>query len=86
MSLRSGSASFTERDFRIGFLRLEEGAVYEAGQFPTIEILFQTSGLISAGGDTLGPESGYEFLPNEGPVPLTAVEPTEFLRFVLHQF
>lgn len=78
--------NFTERDFRIGLLRLEKGATYQAGQFPSIEILFQTSGSISAGGDTLGPESGYEFLANEGPVPLKALEETEFLRFVLHQF
>lgn len=77
---------FTERDFRIGFLSLDEGATYHAGQFSTIEILFQTSGRVQAGDDVLGPESGYEFLPNEGPVPVTALEPTEFLRFVLHQF
>ena len=78
--------NFTERNFRIGFLKLDAGATYSAGEFPSIEILFQTSGQVSAGDETFGPESGYEFLPNEGPVELTAVEPTEFLRFVLHQF
>ena len=77
---------FTERDLRIGFLRLDAGAVYQAGQHPSIEILFQINGQVSAGGDKYGPETGYEFLANEGPVPVEAVEPTEFLRVVLHTF
>ncbi|MEU6415987.1 hypothetical protein [Streptomyces spiralis] len=78
--------SFTERDLRIGFLRLDSGAVYQAGQFPSIEILFQIKGRVSAGGEEYGPETGYEFLANEGPVPVEAVEPAEFLRVVLHTF
>ncbi|WP_405895824.1 hypothetical protein OG272_43180 [Streptomyces sp. NBC_00104] len=78
--------NFTERDLRIGFVRLEPGAVYQAGQFPSIEILFQTKGKVTAGGEEYGPETGYEFLANEGPVPVEAIEPTEFLRMVLHTF
>jgi hypothetical protein len=78
--------SFTERNLRIGLLRLDAGAVYQAGQFPSIEILFQIKGSVSAGGEKYGPETGYEFLANEGPVPVEAVEPTEFLRTVLHTF
>lgn len=78
--------SFTERNLRIGFLRLEPGAVYQAGQHPSIEILFQIKGQVSAGGEKYGPETGYEFLANEGPVPVEAIEPTEFLRTVLHTF
>ena len=78
--------TFTERHLRIGFLRLDAGAVYQAGQHPSIEILFQINGQISAGGEKYGPETGYEFLANEGPVPVEAIEPTEFLRTVLHTF
>lgn len=77
---------FTERDLRIGFLRLEPGAVYQAGQFNSIEILFQINGEVTAGGEKYGPETGYEFLANEGPVPVEAVQPTEFFRAVLHTF
>ena len=77
---------FTERDLQIGFLRLEAGAVYQAGQHPSIEILFQIDGRINAGDAEHGPETGYEFLPGEGPVPVKAVEPTTFLRAVLHKF
>src|SRR5918997_954242 len=78
--------SFTERNLRIGLLRLDAGAVYQAGQHPSIEILFQINGQVSAGGDKYGPETGYESLANEGPVPVEAVEPTGFFRFVLHTF
>ncbi|OOP63079.1 hypothetical protein BMF89_07685 [Arthrobacter sp. SRS-W-1-2016] len=78
--------SFTERNLRIGFLRLDAGAVYQAGQHPSIEILFQTKGKVSAGDEKYGPETGYEFLANEGPVPIEAIEPTEFFRVVLHTF
>jgi hypothetical protein len=78
--------SFTERNLRIGFLRLDAGAVYQAGQHPSIEILFQIKGQVSAGGEKYGPETGFEFVANEGPVPVEAIEPTEFLRAVLHMF
>lgn len=78
--------SFTERNLRVGFLRLDAGAVYQAGQHPSIEILFQINGQVTAGGEKYGPETGYEFLANEGPVPVEAIEPTEFLRVVLHTF
>lgn len=78
--------SFTERNLRTGFLRLDAGAVYQAGQHPSIEILFQINGQVTAGDEKYGPETGYEFLANEGPVPVEAIEPTEFLRVVLHTF
>jgi hypothetical protein len=78
--------SFTERNLRIGFLRLDAGAVYQAGLYPSIEILFQIKGEVSAGGEKYGPETGYEFLANEGPVPVEAAEPAEFLCAVLHTF
>ena len=78
--------TFTERNLRLGFLRLDAGAVYQAGQLPSIEILFQIKGQVSTGGRKYGPETGYEFLANEGPIPVEAIEPTEFLRAVLHQF
>ena len=78
--------SFTERNLRIGFLRLQAGAVYQAGQHPSIEILFQIDGQVQAGVGKYGPETGYEFLAGEGPVPVEAIEQTTFLRTVLHTF
>jgi hypothetical protein len=78
--------SFTERNLRIGFLRLDVGAVYQAGLHPSIEILFQIKGVVSAGGEKYGPETGYEFLAKEGPVPVEAAESAEFFRAILHSF
>jgi hypothetical protein len=77
---------FTERDLRVGFLKLDAGAVYEAGRQDSIEILFQIKGQVTVGEDKYGPETGYEFLANEGVTALQAVEPTEFFRAVLHRF
>lgn len=78
--------TFTERDFRIGLLKLDAGATYEAGLFSSMEILFQIDGEVLAGDAKYGAETGYEFLPNEGAVAIEAVEPTQFLRFILHTF
>lgn len=78
--------SFTERNLRVGFLRLDAGAVYQAGQHPSTELLFQVKGQVTTGGEKYGPETAYEFLANEGPAPVEAIEPTEFLRMVLHTF
>lgn len=78
--------TFTERGAQIGFVRLDAEASYQAGAKNSIEILFQTKGKIVLDNETFGPHSGYEFLPNEGPVALRAVEPTEFISMVLHKF
>ncbi|WP_270889686.1 hypothetical protein [Pedococcus sp. 5OH_020] len=77
---------FTERNLKIGFLRLEAGAVYQAGEQSSIEILFQIDGQVTANDSKYGPQTGYEFLPNEGTVAIEALEPTEFFRAVLHTF
>jgi hypothetical protein len=78
--------TFTERNARIGFIRLEPNAVYQGGEQPSIEILFQTKGLVTVGDQKYGPETAFEFVPKEGPIPVRALEPSEFLCMVLHQF
>ena len=78
--------SFTERNARIGFVRLDEGAIYDAGLHPSIEILFLTKGEVTLNNESYGPESAFEFGANEGPIGLRASQPTEFLCMVLHQF
>lgn len=78
--------SFTERNARIGFVRLDAGATYDAGQHPSIEILFLAKGEVTLNGEAYGRESAFEFEANEGPVGLKATQPTEFVCMVLHQF
>ena len=78
--------SFAERNARIGFIRLDQNAVYNGGEQSSIEILFQTKGRVAVGDQEYGPESAFEFVPNEGPIAIRASEPSEFLCMVLHQF
>jgi hypothetical protein len=77
--------SFTERNARIGFIRIDRGAVYAGGEHPSIEILFQTKGEVAVADEKFGPESAFEFSPEEGPIPVRALEASEFLCMVLHQ-
>lgn len=78
--------TFTERNLRIGFIRLEPGAVYSTGQQPSIRLLYLIRGKIEAEGEQFGPETGFELAANEAPVALRAIEATELLCFVFHQF
>ena len=78
--------SFTERSARVGFTRVEAGATFPAGEQSSIELLFLSKGLVSLNGREYGPHSAFEFLANEGPIPLKAVAQSEFLRIILPQF
>lgn len=77
---------FTERHARIGFVKLDAEASYKAGAKESIEILFQTKGRVVLDNVTYDRHSAFEFMPGEGPIPLRAVEPTEFISMVLHKF
>ncbi|MNH35477.1 hypothetical protein D3C79_961630 [compost metagenome] len=78
--------TFTERNLRIGFIRLEAGAVYVTNQHPSIQVLYLTHGKLEVEGEQYGPETGFEMAANEAPVAMRAVEATELLCFVFHQF
>jgi hypothetical protein len=49
-------------------------------------LLFLSKGKISLEGKEYGLHSAFEFAANEGPVPLRAVEETEFFRIVMPTF
>ncbi len=78
--------SFTERNTRIGFIRVDADGVFAAGKQPSIEILFLSKGAVSVDGRTYGPQTAFEFQANEGPIQIKATEPSEFLCVVLPQF
>jgi hypothetical protein len=78
--------SFTERNTRIGFVRLEPKATFEGGLQASIELLFLRKGRILANGHEYGAFTALEFLPGEGPIPVQASAESEFLRIVLPQF
>jgi hypothetical protein len=77
---------FTERNARIGFVKLDPEASYKGGAKESIEILFQTKGRVVLDNVTYDRHSAFEFMAGEGPIPLRAVEPTEFVSMVLHKF
>ena len=78
--------SFTERNTRIGFVRIEAGATFSAGVQPSIELLFLSKGQASVKAREYGLYSAFEFQPNEGPIPVKAIASTEFLRIILPKF
>lgn len=78
--------SFTERAARLGFTRIETNAALLAGDQPSIELVFVSKGKVSVDGLTYGPRSAFEFQPNEGPIPVKALEPSELFRIILPQF
>jgi len=78
--------AFTERNAQIGFIKIDAGAVYEAGTLPQTAILYQTKGQVVVQDQDYAQGSAFEFLANEGPVPIKAIEPAEFLCMTLHKF
>lgn len=77
---------FTERLTKVGLLRLESNATFEAGLENSIELMFLAKGEVTVNSKNYGPRSAFELQPNEGPIEFKALEETEFLRIVLPKF
>jgi hypothetical protein len=78
--------TFTERCTKLGFVRIEAKAIFEAGKESSTELMFLARGKILVDGKEYGPHTAFEFQPEESLVPLVAVEDCEFLRLVLPKF
>jgi len=78
--------SFTERNTRIGFVRIEPNSTFEGGLQISIELLFLAKGRILVKGREYGPHTALEFIPGDGPFPVKAIAESELLRIVLPQF
>lgn len=78
--------TFTERDMRIGMIKLDAGATFNTGKRTSIEVLFMSKGSISVGGKTYGDKTGIELLPSDGPVEIKANAESTFLTILLPQF
>lgn len=78
--------TFTERNTKIGFLKLDKNATYHAGLHPSIEMLYVTKGCLSINDEVHGTATAIELLANEGPVEIKAAEPSEILCIVLPEF
>ena len=78
--------TFTERNTKVGFVKLDANAAYGAGQQSSIELLYVTKGSVAVGDTEYGPDTAFEFLAHEGPVALRATEDSELLAFVFPKF
>lgn len=78
--------TFTERNMRIGFIRIEAGALYATPRHSAIQVMYLTHGKLEAQGEQYGRETGFELAADEAPVTLRAIETTELLYFVFPQF
>jgi hypothetical protein len=78
--------TFTERNTRLGFIRIAAGATFNSGQRTQIEILFAGSGDFVIDGQQYGPKTGIELLPEDAPVDITAVSETLFFSVLLPKF
>ena len=78
--------TFTERNMRIGLTRIDQDATFTAGTEDATELLFLSKGAVSVSGRNHGERTAFEFLANEGPIPVKAVAASEFLSIVLPKF
>ena len=78
--------AFTERNTRLGLIRIDANGTFSAGLQDSIELLFLSKGTVSLNDRDYGPNSAFEFLANEGPIPIKAKETSELLCIVLPRF
>lgn len=70
--------SFTERDIKLGLVRLDPGAELEFGTEPSVEILYVLSGAVRLDGAEHGEQTAFGTTAADRPVTLTATADTEF--------
>lgn len=78
--------TFTEREVKIGFVRMTEGASLRFGTEPSNEILFLAAGAIGHHGETHPQLTAFGSAASDGPETLTALEPSELLYVKLPTF
>lgn len=83
---RKALGSFTERNLRIGALKIEAGAVWNTGARSQIEVLFLREGSITVNGKTYGSKTAIELLPSDAPVDIKAAADSDFLTILLPKF
>ena len=64
-ALHQAARVVTEKNVRIGFIRLDKNVIYNGGEHSSIEILFQTKGRVAIVDQEYGPESAFEFARHE---------------------
>lgn len=78
--------TFTERDTRIGFIKVAKGTTFNTGTRDQVQILFLSEGSVTVDGQTYGPKSGIELLPGDAPADIVANEDALFFSVHLPKF
>lgn len=78
--------TFTERDIRIGFIKVAKGAALNTGSREQLQVLFLSEGSVTVDGQTYGPKTGIEILPDDSPVDIFADEDAVFFSVYLPRF
>ena len=78
--------TFTERESRVGFIRVDKGATFNAGLLDRKELLFLARGSVSCKGQDFPKHSAFAFEAHEGPISVKANEASEFLVIHLPKF
>jgi hypothetical protein len=78
--------TFTERETGVEFIRLDSGATLNAGLQDATELLFLAKGSVSCRQRSYRVHSAFSFDAGEGPVLISAAEPSEFLCIHLPKF
>ncbi len=83
---RKWLGTFTERETRVGFIRIDKDVSYNAGMQDTTELLFLSRGAVTCRHKSFPRHSAFSFDKDEGPIPILATEPSEFLVIHLPKF
>jgi len=78
--------TFTERNLRIRFFKVEKGATFNTGTRDQLEVLFMSNGKITVDGKTYGDKTAIEILPSDESVNIVADEESVFLAVQLPKF
>ena len=83
---RKNLGSFSERDIRFGFVRMDKGASLDFGVEDSSEILFINEGALTHDNSRYDKHVAFSTDPDEKPVQFKAVEPTELVYMKLPTF
>ncbi len=78
--------TFTEREIKMSFIKVEAGATYNTGSRSQLDVLFMSKGNITIDGKTYGDKTALELLPSDAPVDIKANEESLFFVVTLPKF
>jgi hypothetical protein len=83
---RKWLGSFTERDVRIGFFRVDAGKTLTIAPSGASQLLFLSTGAVSHQGKAFGIHSAFDCEAGDGPLQLKAERPSELLYMKMPTF